>query len=138
MEINKFSIKNNLHDPKNESSILYYNAKFTGTILDGCTIEKQFIIDGYFLIISSYGWACEETNYVTLLNNRFNIISKKRIGFAYCSMSVSAALPKRDNELFITFTNGASVIVKMCRIPFMLGKPFLRLKKWKYATNAQN
>jgi hypothetical protein len=114
---------------------LYYNERFTGTILDGSAIEKQFVIDDYFLIISSYGWACEESNYVTLLDNRYKIISKKHIGFAYCSMSLKEALPKIDNELLITFSNGASVIVKMCRIPFLLRKPFLRLKNWKYATD---
>ena len=134
--INNFTVKNNNLDAKSESSLLYYDAEFTGTILNGCAIEKQYMINGYFVIISSYGWACEEANYVTLLDNNFKIISKKHLGFAYCSMTVSGVYPKNDHEILITFFSGASVIVKICRMPFLLHKPFLRLKNWKYANDS--
>jgi hypothetical protein len=34
-----------------------------------------------------------------------------------------------DDQIMITFINGVSVVVQICRIPFLPLKPFLRLKK---------
>jgi len=131
-EINNFSLEQNISEPDLESAYLHYDGRPTGKILDGCNIEKQYQTNNNYIIITSYGWACEECNYVTLLDNEYNTVDKKHIGVSYCSMCLKDSNVISDNELMLVFTNGVSVVLQIYKIPLLPLKPFLRLKKWKY------
>lgn len=133
IEINNFTLEQSLSEPDFESAYLHYNGSPTGKILSGCAIEKQYQANSNYIIITSYGWACEECNYVTLLDSNFNTVDKKHIGIEYCSMCLKDANVIKNNEILLTFTNGASVIVRIRNKSIWTRKPAIKLIRWKYS-----
>lgn len=134
-EIDNFSVietKYGDSDFNDGSMKLLFDGKPTGNKISGDALRQQFAVDEYYLIIMYQDGAFEGPDYLsaTLLDKQFNQIDEEFITCESVDLILKDAVPISDNEIRISFTNDASVVVQICKIPFLAFKPFIKLKRW--------
>ena len=139
-EIYNFSVietKYGDSDFNDGSMKLIFDGKTTGKKISGDAIRRQFAIDEYYLIIMYQDGAFEGPDYLsaTLIDKQFNQIDEKFISWKGVDLTLEDAVPINDNEIRISFTNDASVVIQICKIPFLPSKPFIWIRKWKRPNN---
>jgi len=98
-------------------------------------VEGQFETCDYYLVIMSTIGFDGEYFTATLLDKQCNEIDKKYFCLSYIDLEYLDAVPIRDNQIKVTFTNKASVVIQICKIPFYPLKPFIWIRKWKRPNN---
>lgn len=128
-EIKKFSLAKHEGPYENwpSKTDLFFDGKPTGKKIDGYVIEKQFKIDDYYLIITSYDCPFEETNNFILLNNNFSVEHKKWIGRPYNSFCIKDAVPINDYKILILFIGDLKVTLHIKMKSFLSSKPRIKL-----------
>jgi hypothetical protein len=116
---------------------LFFDGKSTGKKISGDALRRQFSIEEYYLIIMYQDGAFEGPDYLsaTLIDKQFNQIDEKFISWEGVDLTLDDAVPISDNEIRISFTNDASVVIQICKIPFLPIKPFIWIRKWKRPNN---
>lgn len=102
---------------------LFFDGKPTGKKIDGYVLEKQFIIDDYYLIITSYDCPFEETIYFFLLNTELKVISKKYI-VRYFMIN---AIPIFNKAIFVKFSDDLSAVLTIKPRFILLPSPIIKI-----------
>lgn len=112
---------------------LFFDGNPTGKKISGDAISQQFKIGKYYLLIMYQDGAFEGPDYFSavLLDKQFNQIVEKFITLEGVDLILKDAVPIKDNEIKITFADNCSVILQICKIPFLPFNPFLKLKEWE-------
>jgi hypothetical protein len=98
-------------------------------------VEGQFEICKLYLVIM-YTIEYEGDYFTaTLYDKQFNEIDEKFFFLDYIDLEYKDAVPISDNQIQVTFTNNASVVIQICKIPFLPIKPFIWIRKWKRPNN---
>jgi hypothetical protein len=87
-----------------EKSMLFKNGKYTGHEVPGYIIERQFLFDEFYFLVTSYDCIFEEECSFVLLDKDYKVIAKKNlIPWYYASWSLDSHTYLGNSEFTFTF-----------------------------------
>jgi hypothetical protein len=92
-------------------SKLYIYRMWTGSVVRGYLIERQYQLRSGYLLITSDDCPFEETTHFTLLDGRYRVLSHKKLFLPYYSFLLASATPLDGQRLRVTFASGDEYMV---------------------------
>lgn len=97
---------------------LLFQNKETGTIVDGVVLEKQFAVQGGYLLFLTENCPYEEGLHIYLLDQEFQVLDGLELGGVYASAILKDVCAENDVVFTFTFFGNERWRLQLASTPF--------------------
>ena len=137
-KISKFSLKqqSSPYEAWQLKSELWVNGEPTGKFIPGFVIEAQYSFKDYYLLVTSWDCAYEESQEFLLLSNDLEVLSKKHVGEIYSTVCIEYHEAVTENQVLFHCNSDLDVLITAKTDLLASFPPVLKMQKINRAHNA--
>ena len=92
-------------------SELLINKKQTGKYVPGFSLEAQYAFKDYYLIVTSWDCAYEESQEFLLLSKNLDVLSKKHVGEIYSTVWIESHEAVTDDQVLFHCNSDLDILI---------------------------